>query len=138
MSEEERDPPQAAAADDADHADDADDAALPMVTSTLDILWKNTLDHWNDDKAHAAFLEFAAAKGELPEAAGRYREIKDAGGERSEMAAKKLSAIVTIAMQMLASERTDPGKKPPTWLTVIVMMVSFAIVGWVASIILRH
>ena len=121
-----------------DTPDDATGAAPPPVTSTLDVLWKNVEARWNDDKAHAAFLEFAAAKGELPEAAGRYRDIKDAGGERSEMAAKKLSAIMVIAMQMLASERTDPGKKPPKWLTFMVFIISFSIVGWVASIILRH
>lgn len=114
-------------------------AADPRAkSSTLDLLWANVEARWDDDKAHAAFLEFAAAKGELPEAAGRYREIKDAGGPRSELAQKKLSAIMLIAMQMLASERTDPAKKPPKWLTFVVFAVSFAIVAWVARLVFRR
>lgn len=106
--------------------------------STLDMLWANVETRWDDDKAHAAFLEFAAAKGDLPEAAGRYREIKDAGGPRSELAQKKLAAIMVIAMQMLASERSDPRTKPPRWLTFLVFCVSVAIVAWVARFVLHR
>lgn len=108
------------------------------MSAEFDILWKNVEARWDDDKAHAAFLEFAAAKGELPEAAGRYRAIKEAGDERSPIAEKKLGAIIVIATQMLASERSDPSKKPPKILTFIVFVVSFAIVAWVASVVLRR
>ena len=114
------------------------DAATTAGRSTLDMLWENAVARWDEDKAHTAFLEFAAAKGELPEAAGRYRAIKDAGGPRKDLAEKKLAAITLIAIQMLASERSDPPKKAPKWLSFVAFVISFSLVAWVASIVLRR
>ena len=107
-------------------------------SATFTMLWDNVVARWDDDKAHAAFLEFASSKGELPEAAGRYRAIQDEKSDRSELATKKLGAIMAIAMQLMAQERTDPQKKPPKWLTLLVFLVSAAIVLWVAKHVLAR
>lgn len=75
--------------------------------STLEALWKNALDHWDEDKAHTAFLEHCREHGKLAEAAARYRGM--AGDrERSEQAEKRLKGILVMAMASLETARTPP------------------------------
>ena len=71
----------------------------------LEALWKNVLDHWDDDKAHAAFLEGCRSRGKLAEAATRYRGM--AGDrERGAGAEKRLKSVLAIAMAELEVSRT--------------------------------
>jgi hypothetical protein len=71
----------------------------------LEALWKNALDHWDEDKAHIAFLEHCREHEKLPEAAARYRGM--AGDrDRSEQAEKRLKGILVMAMASLETKRT--------------------------------
>jgi hypothetical protein len=73
----------------------------------LESLWKRVLEHWDDDGAHAAFLEYCRERERLVEAAVRYRGM--AGDHaRSAIAKKKLDAVLLVAMAELeVSRRTD-------------------------------
>ena len=75
--------------------------------SGFDTLWRHTQDHWADDKAHAAFLQYAKQHNLLPEAAARYRGMT-ADHTRAELAEKKLAAIAVIAIAKLEAQRTPP------------------------------
>ena len=37
-----------------------------MTDAAFEALWKNVLDHWDEDKAHGAFLEHCRNAGQLP------------------------------------------------------------------------
>ena len=71
----------------------------------LEALWKNVLDRWDDEKAHAAFLDHCQNADQLVEAAVRYRGM--AGDrERGEAAEKRLQGVAVLAMAKLESTRT--------------------------------
>lgn len=80
----------------------------------LDELWQTVLGDWNDDAAHAAFLDHARATKQLGAAAARYREeVKRASTYREdttrvETAQKRLGAIAMLALADLDASRTQP------------------------------
>lgn len=71
----------------------------------LEALWKNVLDHWEDDAPHLAFLEYCREKGSLAEAAVRYRGMTG-DRERGPIAEKRLKGVAVLAMAQLESTRT--------------------------------
>lgn len=75
--------------------------------ASCEALWKNALDHWDDDRAHAAFLEHCQRTGQLAEAAARYRGMT---GDRSRgpSAEKRLQGVATLALLALEASRTPP------------------------------
>ena len=75
--------------------------------ASLEALWKNALDHWDDDRAHAAFLDHCQRTGQLAEAAARYRGMT---GDRSRgpSAEKRLHGVATLALLALEASRTTP------------------------------
>ncbi len=82
----------------------------------FEALWQNVLDHWDDDKPHAAFIEFALRTGQLPVAAGRYRAMMD-DPFRAERAPTRLDAIVVAATQLMMSMKSPPRTKVPLPIT---------------------
>ncbi len=72
---------------------------------TLEALWKNTLDHWDDDKAHSAFLKYCQESDQLAEAAARYRGMT-ADRDRGKSAQKRLQGIAMLAIARLEAART--------------------------------
>jgi hypothetical protein len=82
----------------------------------FEALWQLVLDHWDDDKAHAALIEFALRTEQLPEAAGRYRKLKE-DPAKAERAQKRLDAIVVAATQLMMSMKTPPRSKVPLPIT---------------------
>lgn len=86
-------------------------------------LWQRVQDDWDDDKVHNAFLEYARTRFLLPEAGARYRKMKEDDPSRAEVVDKKLGALMALALSMLESERSEPTKGTPRWLT----FVTFAI-----------
>ncbi len=78
-----------------------------IIDPDLEVLWRHTLDHWDDDKAHTAFLQHCDAGNQLPEAAARYRGMA-ADHTRAEVAEKKLRAVAALAMAKLETQRTPP------------------------------
>lgn len=71
----------------------------------VEALWKNVLDHWDEDKAHLAFIEACRERESLAEAAARYRGMA-ADRDRGPQAEKRLKSIVAIAMAQLEIART--------------------------------
>jgi hypothetical protein len=77
----------------------------------IDALWKNVLDHWDEDKAHAVFLEACRERGQLAEAASRYRGMSG-DRERGPGAEKRLKSVLAIAMAELEVSRTHEPATP--------------------------
>ena len=75
--------------------------------TALESLWKNVLDHWDEDKAHAAFLEHCNQTGQLAQAAARYRGMTG-DRDRGPSAQKRLQAVAVLAMTTLEASRTPP------------------------------
>jgi hypothetical protein len=94
--------------------------AKPAMDETDDAifetLWGRVLEAWDDDKPHAAVLEYSLRAQRLPDLAGRYRALKD-DRDKGERAQKKLDGIVTAAMQMMMATKTPPRDKPPRNIT---------------------
>lgn len=93
----------------------------PLVDPGIEALWAHVLDHWEDDKAHAAFLQQCDQLNQLPEAATRYRGM--AGDHtRAEVAEKKLKAVAVLAMAKLESHRTAPPGGQPVVVTILALL----------------
>jgi hypothetical protein len=88
------------------------------IDSGVDSLWDRALQAWEDDKVHSALIEFAVRTENLPEVAGRYRELKD-DPEKGARAKKQLNAIVVAATQMMLSTKAirPEDARPPWWMT---------------------
>jgi hypothetical protein len=84
--------------------------------AALEALWQRVIEAWDDDKPHAALLEYALRTEHLPEVAGRYRALKD-DPERGERAHKRLDAIVVAATQLMMSMKTPARTKVPLPIT---------------------
>jgi len=82
----------------------------------FEALWQRVLDGWDDDKPHAALLEFALRTEQLPEVAGRYRKLKE-DPTKAERAQKRLDAIVLAATQLMMSMKTPPRTQIPLPIT---------------------
>jgi len=79
--------------------------------AALDTLWKHTLDHWDDEAAHRAFLEYCREHDQLALAAARYRGMKG-DHQRGAVAENKLTAITALALARLESARSPDRRKP--------------------------
>jgi hypothetical protein len=76
-----------------------------MADPELLALWKKVVDRWEDEQAHAAFLEHCRATDQLVEAAVRYRGM--AGDrDRSEAAQRRLQGVTALALAELEASRT--------------------------------
>ena len=96
-----------------------------MADSALETLWKNALDHWDNDAAHRAFLEYCQKHDQLAEAAVRYRGMR-ADHERGPVAEKKLTAITALAFARLESSRTPDRRKRGRAFGVVLVAVFLA------------
>jgi len=94
-----------------------------LPDAALEALWKNALDHWDDDRAHAAFLEHCQRTGQLAEAAARYRGMK---GDRirGPSAEKRLQGVATLAVLALEASRSSPRESGRSS-TALVLVVLF-------------
>jgi hypothetical protein len=108
-----------------------------MTDPTTDALWKNALDRWDDDKAHAAFLEHCQRTDQLPEAAARYRGM--AGDrERGPSAGKRLEAVALLAMAKLETMRGGRSVSRPRWPSYV--LIALFVFGTIAllQLVLGH
>jgi hypothetical protein len=76
-----------------------------MSDAAFEALWKHVLDHWDEDKAHSAFLEHCRNAGQLAEAASRYRGMTG-DRERGPSAQKRLQGVLVLAMAALELTRS--------------------------------
>lgn len=82
-----------------------------MADATFEALWTNTLDHWEEDRAHGAFLSYCQDTDQLAEAAARYRGM--AGDpDRGADATRRLSGIALLALARLEATRTRAPRSP--------------------------
>ncbi|HRH00973.1 MAG TPA: hypothetical protein PLR99_32240 [Polyangiaceae bacterium] len=102
----------------------------------FEALWAKVLASWDDDKPHAAILEYALRTERLPDLAGRYRAQKDVEGHEAR-AQKRLDAIVAAATQLLFAQRAPKPEKAPWQLTVGVGLVCVVVLVWLAFKVLR-
>ncbi len=112
--------------------------APPGLPAIFETLWARVLEDWTNEKTHGAFLEFVIREKMLPDAAGRYRAIKDEGGDRSPLAKKKIDAIVIAATQMLTEAKTPPPEKNNRWMTVFAFIVSVILLFVLARAVFRR
>lgn len=104
----------------------------------FELLWSRVLDGWNDPKTHGAFLEYAIQKQKLPDAAARYRPLKD-DPERGADAKKRLDGIVLATTSLLMATATPrKARKTPVWLTALAFLVSVGLMFWVARAMLAR
>jgi len=96
-----------------------------MADSALETLWKNALDHWDNDAAHRAFLEHCQKHDQLVEAAVRYRGMKG-DHARGALAEKKLQAITALALARLESVRTPDRRKQGRFLGLLLVALFVA------------
>jgi hypothetical protein len=89
----------------------------------LEALWKHTLDNWDNEAAHRAFLDYCQNNDALDQAAVRYRGMK-ADRDRGTIAEKRLSAVLMLAMSKLEVSRAEP-KAASSALTKLVLIVFF-------------
>lgn len=100
-----------------------------MTDPALEALWKNVLNHWEQDKAHGAFLEHCQRTDQLLEAAVRYRGM--AGDhQRGPVAQKRLTAITLLALAQLESGRASDRPARRHWFKWI--LVALFLCGTVA------
>ena len=85
-------------------------------------LWAKVIESWDDDKRHAAILEYAVASEKLADLAGRYRALKD-DPAKAERAQKRLDAIILAATQLMMSYRTPTNVKVPVPITLSVFAI---------------
>jgi hypothetical protein len=103
-----------------------------MTDPILEALWKKTLDDFDDESAHTAFIDHCQATRQLLEAAIRYRGM--AGDHaRGRIAARRLTAISALALADLETVRT-PEQRGVTLAVRLVLVVLF-IGGSVALLI---
>lgn len=100
-----------------------------MVDPGIEALWAHVLDHWEDEKAHAAFLQHCDQLNQLPEAAARYRGMTG-DHTRANTAEQKLKAVAALAFAKLESQRSPPVPERRFWLTAVAFL--FAILAGLA------
>lgn len=81
----------------------------------LDALWKHVVDHWDNDAAHHAFLDYCHHGEALDEAAVRYRGMKG-DRDRGPGADKRLTAVLMLAMSKLEVSRSEPKAASSSWI----------------------
>jgi hypothetical protein len=104
----------------------------------VEALWKNVLDHWDEEKAHLAFLETCRERGKLAEAATRYRGMA-ADRDRSEEAEKRLKSILAIAMAQLETSRSPEAvvKRRASSFAVLVLLIAGTIALFIYTLGIR-
>ena len=110
--------------------------ASAMSDSTLEALWKNVVDHWENDAAHATFLQHCQSTEQLAEAAARYAGMRG-DRDRGTVAQKRLEAVTVLATSSMIAMRTARGPGLPKWFTAVVLLFFSALGGYVLLRALR-
>jgi hypothetical protein len=107
------------------------------VDPALEALWAKVLEDWPNEERHRALLDHARHQGKLADVAALYRAVAcsdDDAEERAELAKKKLSNIVTLAVLELESSRavveTERPKRIITWVAFFALLGILVLVGW--------
>lgn len=84
----------------------------------LETSWNALTTHWDDDDSHRAFVALAQSLGRLPDAAARYKTLRD-DPVRGALAQKGLERILKVAMLALSPPRrhTTTVRRGRDWVT---------------------
>ena len=116
-----------------------------MSDEPVEVLWKQVLEAWGEEKRHQAFLGYCHERGQLADAARCYRALadeKDGGPYRStegqrEDAKKRLAAIMAMAFATIDAEpRTSP-LQTKRWLNITALVLFVTTLGFLAWALLR-
>jgi hypothetical protein len=110
--------------------------ASAMSDPTLEALWKNVVDNWDNDAAHATFLQHCQSTEQLAEAALRYAGMRG-DRDRAASAKKRLEAVTVLATSSMLATRAEPLPVIPRWFTVLVLVFFSAMGGYVLLRALR-
>jgi hypothetical protein len=102
----------------------------------FETLWDRIDAAWDDEKTHAALLEYALRTEMLPQLAGRYRKVKDASPERAERAQKKIDGIIVALTHVMMSQKSPLPQKVPWQLTLSVGLACMLALLYLARIML--
>ncbi len=100
-------------------------------------MWNTTLDAWDDDKRHAALLEYALRSKKLPDLAARYRALAD-DTDKGPLAKKRLDALVIAATQLMMNMKTPKPTRNPPWLTATALLIMVIAIGSVVYAMLKR
>lgn len=100
-----------------------------MADAELEALWATVTEHWDQAKAHDAFLQRAHDSGQLGQAAAKYRLMLEDPARR-ELAQKRLNAVAILAMQTLDAHRSTPVRKLPRWLVASAALSCAGGIAW--------
>jgi hypothetical protein len=103
----------------------------PTDDVIFETLWSRVVASWDDDKPHAALLDYALRHERLPDAAGRYRALKD-DPEKAARAQKKLDGIVVAATQMMLAMKSPPARTRVPWQ---ITLTAFGIMAFILAMI---
>ena len=106
-----------------------------MTDAAFEALWKHVLDHWDEDKAHSAFLEHCRNAGQLAEAAARYRGMTG-DRDRGLSAQKRLQGVLVLAMAALESTRT--ARRETKSSTSGLLLIAFFVAATLGLLVLRY
>ncbi|MBI4950430.1 MAG: hypothetical protein HY908_00205 [Myxococcales bacterium] len=107
-------------------------------------LWERTVARPDEDAVHAAYLEHCVRAGQLPLAARRHRERRDAlpaGDPSRARLEKRLGAVALLAIRDLDARRearaAEPGRRRQAALLLLALMLVAALAALVVTALLR-
>jgi hypothetical protein len=107
-----------------------------MADGKFEALWKNVVDHWDDDSAHAIFLQQCQMNEQLAEAAARYAGMRG-DRDRGESAKRRLDAVTVLATSVLLGSRTEREAVISKWFAFVVLLSLGIMAGYVLLRALR-
>lgn len=107
--------------------------SLEASEDPLDLAWRSLLTAWDDDARHKSFVALAQSLGRLPDAAARYRGVRDdeALGANAQ---RGIDQILKVAMLTLTPARREAPPPKGAWAAA----VAFAMLLVVATLLLAH
>ncbi len=99
----------------------------------IETAWRALLPAWDDDARHKSFVALAQSLGRLPDAAARYRGVRDDEALGAN-ARRGIDQVLKVAMLTL----TPPRRSAPPPKGVWAAAVSFAMLLVVATLLLSH
>lgn len=103
--------------------------ADPADIAVAEALWKQVEESFAQDAPHAAYLAHCHKAALLPEAARRYRAMKDDLPEDDPKRAqidKRLAAVAFMAMAALDDKRSAPKPRARTLFTIMAALIMVA------------
>jgi hypothetical protein len=113
-------------------------ASAPPPTDPIDAAWQRVEARWDDPEAHRAFLSLCFELERMPEAARRYREVRDGDPDRRGEAETRIDQLLTMATRQLLLSRTPaPPGRARRRLLWVAMGLSLGMISFVVWTILR-